>query len=66
MAERRLETGKVEFPHPDEALIENLEHVVAPRDETLAPPLERLGIMQTQDLDVRDDEPGPFDDRREL
>jgi len=54
LAERHFsEVARVEFPHPRKALVIEPHRFLAPRHETLAPGLERLGVMQPQDFDCR-------------
>src|SRR5215831_21160853 len=61
MAEGRLRSGKVELPHPAEGLIADGCGLLPVGKEALAPGPEGLSVMQAQDLQVRDDEPGALD-----
>ena len=57
LAERHLGRGEIELPHPHEALVVEPLGLLAVGQEALAPGLERLGVVQPQDLDVGDEEP---------
>ena len=56
-AEGGLGAGEIELPHPAEALVIDRLGLVAVGEEALAPVLQRLGIVQPQDLDVGDHRP---------
>ena len=56
----------VKFPHPGKALVVEPHGFFASRHEAFAPCLQRLRIMQPQDLDVADQKSGPLDRRQDL
>src|ERR1700730_18649782 len=47
LAERHLRRGEIELPHPHEALVIEPLDLLAMREKTFAPGLERVGVMQT-------------------
>ena len=57
LAEGHLGRGEIELPHPHEALVVEPLDLLAMGEEALAPVLQRLGVVQAQDLDVGDQEP---------
>src|ERR1035437_8244426 len=55
-AERHFRAGEIELPHPHEAPIIDALDLLAMRQESLAPSLQRFGVMQAQDLDIGDEQ----------
>ena len=66
LAERHLRRREIEFPHAQKRCVVDLLHLLAMREEALAPVLQRLGVVQPQDLDVGDQQPGALDRRQHL
>ena len=58
LAERHFGSREIELPHAHEALVVNALHLLAVGEKPLAPSFERFGIMQAQDFDVGDKQPG--------
>src|SRR5262245_1711821 len=54
LAERHFRGGEIELPHPYETGIVEALNFFAMSEETRAPVLERLGVVQAQDLDIGD------------
>src|SRR6516164_11459978 len=54
LAKGHLGRGKIKFPHARETRVVEPLGLFAVREEALAPLLERLGIMQAQNLDIGD------------
>ena len=57
MAETAFGGGKVEFPHPREALVIQRHRFLPPGQKPLAPMAQGFGVMQAQHLDIGDDQP---------
>src|SRR6185503_19238905 len=58
IAERHLAALQIELPHAAEPLVIDLRHARAVRLEAVVPVLQRVGVMQPQDLDVGDVQAG--------
>ena len=65
-SERGLRGGEIELPHPAEALVIDAGDLGAVREEALAPGLQRLGVVEPQDLDVGRLQPDLVDHRQHL
>jgi hypothetical protein len=65
-AKADLTKDQIEFLHTTKAFIIEVDHLVPPCHEALAPMEKRLGIMQPQHFDIGDDEGGPLDHRKEF
>src|SRR5688572_33225860 len=65
-AERGFRPSEVEVPHSAEPLVVDARRVVPAGAETLSPGLQRLGIVETKNLDVGDQQAGAFDGAQDL
>src|SRR3974390_1730441 len=61
LTERHFRSRQIELPHPHKALIVNALDLLAMDQEPRAPVLQRLGVMQAQDLHIGDEQPGSLD-----
>ena len=61
LAERHFRRRQIELPHAHKAPVVNALDLLAVGEEALAPGLQRLGVMQAQDLDVGDQQAGLLD-----
>ena len=59
-AEGDLGTDQIHLPHPAEPLVVELAYPLAVVLETAPPGAQRLGVVEAQDLDVGDPQPGPL------
>ena len=66
MAEGDLAAGQVELPHPAEAFVIEAGRPVPVLQKALPPAAQRFGIVQAQNLQVGDPEPGGFDRGQDL
>src|SRR5918911_2569693 len=64
LTERHLGSGQIELPHPTETRIVDALDRLAMREEPLPPGLQRLRIMQPENLDVGDEQAGTLDRRQ--
>src|SRR5260221_14754172 len=65
-AEGDLRAGEIELPHTAEALVIELANLGPVGLEAVPPGAQRLGVVQTQYLDIGDPEPRLFDRRQHL
>src|SRR5262245_10970215 len=63
-AEGDLAADQIKLPHAAEALVIDRADAVAMLVEAAAPLAQRFGIVQTQDLDIRDPQASALDDRQ--
>src|SRR5690606_40480968 len=64
--ERSFGPSQIELPHAGEAFVIDFDDLVAPRHETLPPGLQRLRVMEPQDLYGGNDKARLFDRRKNL
>src|SRR5580704_4584963 len=59
--ERSFRATEIEYPHAAEALVVKLCSVISTRHKPLAPNTQRLGIMQSQNFNIRHVKTRPLD-----